>query len=120
MSYQRQKYGHLVMSFENHKWSENVPEAISEGLKFKYFLGACLQTPLEGMLLPALRLPKFSLSIILPPLSIFLNETLIIMCQMFDRERFTERHYISVVCSPTICLQAFIKGQGMFVEGHTI
>ena len=27
------------MSFEIHKWSENVPEAISEGLKFKNFLG---------------------------------------------------------------------------------
>ena len=27
------------MSFENQKWSENVPEVISEGLKFKKFLG---------------------------------------------------------------------------------
>ena len=41
------------MSLENHKWSENVPEAISEGLKFKHFLGAYLQTPLEGALLHA-------------------------------------------------------------------
>ena len=65
------------MSFENHKWSENVPEGISEGLKFKHFVGACLQTPLEGTLLHAvLLLPKFSLSIISTPLSIFLNETL--------------------------------------------
>ena len=27
------------MSFENQKWSENAPEVISEGLKFKKFLG---------------------------------------------------------------------------------
>ena len=27
------------MLFENHNWSENVPEAISEDLKFKHFLG---------------------------------------------------------------------------------
>ena len=33
-SFNMQKYGHLIMSFENHKWSGNVPEAISEGLKF--------------------------------------------------------------------------------------
>ena len=31
-------YGHL-MSFENQKRSEKVPEVISEGLKFKTFLG---------------------------------------------------------------------------------
>ena len=31
-SFNMQKYGHLIMSFENHKWSRNVPEMISEGL----------------------------------------------------------------------------------------
>ena len=43
------------MSFESHKWSENAPEVISEGLKFKNFLEV----------------------LFCPPLSIFLNETLL-------------------------------------------
>ena len=34
------------MSVENQKWSENVPEVISEGLKFKkIFLGAMPPDP---------------------------------------------------------------------------
>ena len=36
------------MLFENHKWSENVPEAISEGLKFKTFLGGIPTKPSRG------------------------------------------------------------------------
>ena len=46
------------MSFENQKWSENVQEVISEGLKFKHFwVGACPQTPLQGAQLHAVPLP---------------------------------------------------------------
>ena len=33
------------MSFENQKWSENAPEVISEGLKFKIFLGGMPPDP---------------------------------------------------------------------------
>ena len=36
------------MLFENHKWSENMPEAISEGLKFKTFLGGLPTEPSRG------------------------------------------------------------------------
>ena len=36
-AFNMQKYGHLIMSFENQKWSGNVPEVISEGLKFTNF-----------------------------------------------------------------------------------
>ena len=47
---------------------KSAPEAISEGLKLKNFLGgACPQTPLQGALPCIVPLPpKFSLSIILP------------------------------------------------------
>ena len=65
------------MSFENHKWSENEPEAISEGLKFKNFLGRMPPDSPRGQAVTRSPFspPKFSLSIILPPpLSIFLNE----------------------------------------------
>ena len=36
------------MLFENHKWSENVPEAISEVLKFKTFQGGIPLEPSRG------------------------------------------------------------------------
>ena len=59
---------------------KNAPEAISESLKFKNFLGGHAPRPpyREHCRAQSLRPPKFSLSIILPPppLSIFLNETL--------------------------------------------
>ena len=61
---------------------KNAPKAISEGLKFKNFLGGHASRPpdKEHCHAQSLRLPppqkKISLSIILSPLSIFLNETL--------------------------------------------
>jgi len=81
------------MLLESHK---NVPEAISEGLKFKNFLGgACPQIPYrEHCHAQSLHPLKFSLSIILPPLSIFLNETLhghfCIQVQMRETYRNTQ------------------------------
>ena len=69
------KYGHLIMSFESHKWSEKCTRSDLRGSKIQKFPGgACPQTPLQGAL--SLHPQKVSLSIILPPLSIFLNETL--------------------------------------------
>ena len=58
---------------------KNAPEAISEGLKFKNFLGGMPPDPPTGStaMHSLFALPKFSVRIILPPSSIFLNETLI-------------------------------------------
>ena len=54
-----------------------LPEAISKGLKFKQILWGMPAEPLEGVLSHTVPSPPlFSLGIILPPLSIFLNETL--------------------------------------------
>ena len=70
-------YGHL-MSFENQKWSENAPEVISEGLKFKIFLeggggggggGHAPRPPYRvHCRVQSSCPPKFYLCIILPPL----------------------------------------------------
>jgi len=60
---------------------KNAPEAISEGLKFKNFLGgACPPTPLEGVLpctvpSPPQIFPKYYFA---PPCP-FLNETLLLI-----------------------------------------
>jgi len=58
------------MPFKAINGLKNPPEAISEGLKFKTFLGGHAPRPpyREHYHAQSLRPPKFSLSIILPPL----------------------------------------------------
>ena len=77
------------MSLENQKWSENAPEVISEGLKFKVFLGGGMPPdplPPQSALSCAVPSPpqillKYYLA---PPLSIFLNEALPWMCSVHN------------------------------------
>ena len=65
------------MSFENQKWSENAPEVISEGQKFKNFLGAMSPDPLQSALPRTVSLPQILPKYYFAPLAHFLNEALI-------------------------------------------
>jgi len=83
-SYKHVKYGHLIMSFESHKWSEKCTRSDLRESKVQKFPGDMPSdlprgsTAMHSFFLPP---PNFLEVLLNPSLSIFLNETLLWMYQ---------------------------------------